>query len=110
MFLLTPIESPFVITTEVSCWKYGATSPAVCTSQNCNLAEVCSNFFTLSISLIPGISTKIRPVPGTLCTFGCVTPSLSIRVRITSKAEPTEASIFLEIIFFTSSSGVLNLI
>ena len=40
MFLLTPIESPFVITTEVSCWKYGATSPAVCTSQNCSLAEV----------------------------------------------------------------------
>ena len=72
-----------------------------CTSQNCNLAEVESIFLTLSLSLIPGISTAILPVPGTRCTFGCTAPILSILVLITSNAVPTEASILFLIIDFT---------
>ena len=67
-----------------SCWRYGIISSELYVSQNSRLALPWSNLRTRSGSLIPGISTMIRPCwPSSFWMLGCTTPNLSIRVRTT---------------------------
>ena len=88
-------------------------------SQNSNWAVDCNSFLALSVSLIPGSSTKILPAVSNLWIFGWVTPNLSILLLkiLNERFIASSTSILIksktcwfveEKFIFSLKSGVLN--